>query len=162
MSTNSATEETTVLQMRFRPTLRAISIVLVIIGLLVSGYLSYAELTDTSTVCADTGSLNCDVVQNSVYSQIMGIKIAYLGFATYVALLLLLALEDRIGFLREYGMMLVFGITLFAFLFSMWLIYVQAVLLQAFCQWCLAHEVTMTLLFGISMWRLRNMLMAKA
>ena len=53
---------------------------------------------------------------------------------------------------------LVFGVTLFAFLFSMWLVYVQVALLQALCLWCLGHEITMTLLFIVSGLRLRQML----
>lgn len=158
MSTKSAANETHV--MRLPLSLRNISIALVIIGLLISGYISYTELTDTSTVCVDSGQFNCDAVQSSVYSQIMGIKIAYLGLATYVVLLALLLLENRFSILRDYGVMFVFGITLFAFLFSMWLIYVQAGILQSFCVWCLGHEVTMTALFILSSLRLRNTLMA--
>jgi uncharacterized membrane protein len=77
-----------------------------------------------------------------------------------VGLLVLLLLEPRVGFLREYGPMIVFGITLFAFMYSMWLVYVQAGILQAFCPWCLSHELTMTILFIVSALRLWNILKA--
>ena len=59
----------------------------------------------------------------------------------------LLLLEDRIPLLQTYGLTLLFGITLFAFMYSMWLVYVQAAILQSFCPWCLAHEAVMTVLF---------------
>jgi len=36
---------------------------------------------------------------------------------------------------------------LFAFLFSVYLVYVQAALLNAYCPWCLTHEALITALF---------------
>jgi len=134
--------------------LRTISLLLVAAGLFVSGYLSYTKLTQTSMVCVEAGAFNCDVVASSVYSRIFGIEIAYLGFLTYLVLGGLLVLQTRISLLRDYGTTLIFGITLFAFLFSMWLVYVQVALLQALCPWCLAHEIIMTLLFAVSAVRL--------
>lgn len=131
-----------------------VSLVLIAIGLLVSGYLSYSQLNDTPMVCIDNGAFNCDRVQTSAYSKFLGIEVAYLGFMTYVVLGGLLLLEKRVGFLQDYGPILVFGITLFAFLFSMWLVYAQVVLLQALCPWCLAHELIITILFGVSSVRL--------
>jgi uncharacterized membrane protein len=62
----------------------------------------------------------------------------------------LLLLEDRIEFLQENGLTLLFGIVFFGFLYSMYLIYIQAGVLDAFCQWCLAHEVLIALLFIVT------------
>lgn len=137
-----------------RDWLRMISLLLVVAGLFVSGYLSYTKLTQTALVCVEGAAFNCDAVSSSVYSRIFGVEIAYLGFLTYVALGALLLFQNRAAFLRSYGTALLFGITLFAFLFSMWLVYVQVALLQALCPWCLAHEVIMTLLFIITSARL--------
>jgi uncharacterized membrane protein len=68
----------------------------------------------------------------------------------------LLLLQNRIGFLQEYGVMIQFGIIMFAFLFSMWLVYVQFFRLQALCPWCLSHEANMTVLFAVSIVRLKR------
>lgn len=136
--------------------LRMVSLAMVALGLLVSGYLSYVQLAGVEMVCAVGAQGGCDVVQNSVYAELFGIKIAYLGFATYVAIGGLILLQDRIGFLREYGMLLTFGLVLFAFVYSVYLVYLQAFVLRAFCQWCLAHEAIMTVLFvvtSIRTWR---------
>jgi uncharacterized membrane protein len=137
-----------------RDWLRIVSLLLVAAGLFVSGYLSYTKLTQTALVCVEGGTFNCDIVSNSIYSRIFGIEVAYLGFLTYLALGALLLLERRVTFLRDYGTALMFGLTLFAFLFSMWLVYVQVALLQALCPWCLAHELIMTFLFIIASARL--------
>jgi uncharacterized membrane protein len=140
-----------------RDTLRLLSLALVIIGLLISGYLSYVKLAEVPLVCVQgSDTFNCEVVQNSAYSRIAGIPVAWLGFATYIVLLALVLLENRINFLEENGVMLFFGITLFAWLYSMYLVYLQFFVLKALCPWCLGHEVIMTLLFVISLLRLRN------
>jgi uncharacterized membrane protein len=56
----------------------------------------------------------------------------------------------------------VFGIVLFAFLFSVFLVYVQAAIIRAFCPWCLTHEALITILFGLSAWRLRGVFNTEA
>jgi uncharacterized membrane protein len=136
--------------------LRVVSLVLVFLGLLVSGYLSYVKLTDVPMACIQGSVFNCDVVQNSVYSEMFGIPIAWMGFATYIVIGLLLLFQDRIAFLREYGMLILFGVVLFAWVYSMYLVYLQGWVIGAWCQWCLMHEIIMTVLFGVTLIRLRN------
>lgn len=141
-----------------RDTLHTISLLLIVAGLLISGYISFTDLTHTSLVCTEGGMFNCDLVQSSIYSRLAGIKIGYLGFLAYLGLGGLLVLEERLPFLQVYGKTLIFGATLFAFLYAIWLVYVQAMLLEAFCIWCMAHEINITLLFGVSALRLwRNL-----
>ena len=88
-----------------RQTLWTISLVLVVIGLLISGYLSYTKLADTETVCIEDDGFDCDLVNNSKYAEIMGFPITYLGFATYVFIGVLLLLEERLAFLKENGVL---------------------------------------------------------
>jgi uncharacterized membrane protein len=138
---------------RFRVTLRHVSLVLIAFGLLVSGYLSYAKLTNTATVCSVSERFDCGTVQNSRYSEIAGIPIAVLGFVMYATLGTLTLLQSRVAFLRENGMILIFGIALFAWMYSMYLVYLQWQVIGVFCQWCLAHEANMTVLFGVTLLR---------
>ena len=140
--------------------LRLASLVLVLIGIIISGYLSYTKLANTSTVCVEGAAFNCDAVTSSIYGKVAGIPVAYLGLAAYLFIGALLLLENRVPFLSEYGIMLVFGITLFGFIYSIFLIYVQAVILNSFCVWCLGHEAAMTLLFVLSGVRLYRSLKA--
>ncbi|NDJ51830.1 MAG: vitamin K epoxide reductase family protein [Chloroflexi bacterium] len=122
----------------------------------VSGYLAYTKLFDVSMLCVGGGLFDCGTVRNSIYSEIMGVPIGLLGFLTNLVLVGVLAGQKRIPFLQEYGPLLFFGILLFATLYSIWLIYVQAQLLQAYCNWCLAHEVIVFALFGLSIVLLRR------
>ena len=132
---------------------RRAQLLLVIIGLAVAGYLSFLKLAAAPAVCVETGPFNCNVVLNSQYSELAGLPIAYLGFAVYVAMGAILFLEDRVALMREWGRLLAFGIGLFAWLFSMWLVYVQFALLEALCPWCLTHETNFTVLFALICYR---------
>lgn len=135
-----------------------VSLVLVAIGLIISGYLSYVKLTNVEMACAAGSVFNCDVVQNSSYSRMFNIPIAWLGLATYIVIGVLLLIQNRVAFLREYGMLLLFGLVLFGWVYSMYLVYVQFFVLKALCMWCLMHEINFTILFIVTALRLRNFL----
>ena len=134
-------------------TVRRAQMLFIVIGLLVAGYLSYLKLVDAPAVCVESGPFDCNVVLNSQYSELSGVPIAYLGFAVYAAIGLVVLLETRLDFLRQFGSLITFGIGLFAWLFSMWLVYVQFALLQALCPWCLTHETNFTILFALICYR---------
>lgn len=132
---------------------RRAQFLLVLIGIFVAGYLSYLKLAEAPAVCVETGPFDCNVVLNSQYSELGGVPIAYLGFAVYAVIGAILVLERRVDLMREWGRLLSFGIGLFAWLFSMWLVYVQFVLLEALCPWCLTHETNFTVLFALICYR---------
>ena len=138
--------------------LKRASLLLALAGLAISLYLSYVKLADAEVVCAASGPINCEVVQNSVWSRLAGVDVALLGALAWLVMGAILLLETRVDLLAGHGALLVFGISLFGFLFSMWLIYVQGGILQAWCLWCLAHELVMTLMFLASAARLRLLL----
>jgi uncharacterized membrane protein len=133
--------------------LRAASFVVLALAIVISGYLSYLKLSNTSAVCLESAVFDCGTVLNSVYSELGGIPIAWLGLGTNLLVVALLLLENRVGVLRQFGVALVFGVVLFAFLFSVYLVYVQAFLIGAYCPWCLTHEALITVLFVLSLRR---------
>ncbi|MBC8170915.1 MAG: vitamin K epoxide reductase family protein [Anaerolineae bacterium] len=139
-----------------------LSLLLVLIGTVISAYLTYTELTQTEVVCTDTGAFDCDTVQSSAYSKLAGIPIVYLGLATYLLIGALLLLQKRVVFFQEFGGMLIFGLVLFAWLYSMYLVYLQLFVLKAICQWCFTHEINMTILFVVTCFRLKNELTIEA
>lgn len=130
-------------------TLRNVALLLVVVGMGISGYLSYIKFSASASTCVASDVFNCNMVLNSAYSELAGVPIAYLGFLTYVTLGVLFLFEERVAFLQEYGFLLIFGVGVFAWVFSMWLVYVQFFLLQTLCSWCLSHEANFTVLFGV-------------
>ena len=134
---------------------RNLSFVVLFFAILVSGYLSYLKLdTSAHAVCVPGEIFDCGTVLNSVYSEITGIPIAWLGLGVNLVVVSLLLLETRVNFFSQYSVPLVFGLLLFATLFSVYLIYVQAVLITKYCPWCLSHEAMVFIVFGLSSKRL--------
>ena len=138
--------------------LRVTAVVLAVIGLLVAGYMSWAELTDNTTACVDAGSIDCEAVQSSAYAQTFGIPVAILGFLGYVAILGVLVLEDQVVWLATYGRTLVVGMALFGVLFQIYLTYIEAAVLEKWCQWCVTSFVVISALLVVSAWRLHRFL----
>lgn len=147
MATTPQAANTSVSQPRIKLDLRTLSFILIFLALVVSGYLTYVKLTDTAMACVHGGKFDCGVVQNSAYSEIFGVPIAVYGFITNWVVLGLLVASSRIPFFIENGLILVFGVVFFEFIYSVYLVYVQHFLLKAYCPWCLSHEAIITLLF---------------
>ena len=53
-------------------------------------------------------------------------------------------------------MMLYFGLLLFAWMYSMFVVYAQFAIIRALCMWCLTHELNITILFIVGILRLRR------
>jgi uncharacterized membrane protein len=121
-------------------------ILLSVIGLIDSGYLSWIKISHTEEKCI-SGLGNCAAVNTSIYSELFNIPVAYFGFATYVAILLLLLSGRNYKRFTPY---LLFGITLVGVLFTIYLIYAQFDLLKTFCPYCLLSAITISGLFIIS------------
>lgn len=133
--------------------LRITGIVLCIAGILVAGYLAWAEVTGNETQCADVGKLDCSAVQNSAYAKVFGFPIAVLGLMGYVAILGVMVLEDQIEILATYGRTLNLGFALFGVIFSVYLSLIEATVLDAWCQWCVASAILITALLVIAAYR---------
>src|SRR5690606_6362223 len=144
-----------------RFTLRRIGLLLVVLGLLITGYMTYNKLAGIPLQCAEVGMINCAVVENSAWSRVMGIPTAMLGFIAHLMVGTVLALETRNSFFREYAPLMLTGITLFALLYHCYLtFYVALTVLKALCPYCLAAHTVMAIQFVVSVIRLRRYLMS--
>ncbi len=144
------TESTAAAQPR-RLTLRTVSIALVVIGLFITGYLSYTHLTNAEVACVQNSSIfNCEDVNSSIYSEFMGIYVGYLGLAADIFLLIVLVAEPRIELLQVYGVVIVFAVVLLAWLYHDYLTYVSFTRIHELCPWCLTEHTIMTILLIIT------------
>ena len=125
---------------------------LVIVGLLVSIYMTIYKITSNDKLCLGSG--DCSTVNNSRYAEVNGIPVAALGVIGYGAILTVLFLERQRGFFQQNGTLLIFGMALAGFLFTLWLIYVEIVLISAICPFCVTSQIAMTLIFILAVIRL--------
>ena len=132
--------------------LSQLAIILTVIGLLVSIYMTIYKITSNDSMCIGSG--DCKTVNASRYAEVYGIPVAVLGIAGYSAILAVLLLERNPGFFQQNGTLLFFGLSLTGFLFTLYLIFVETVLIKAYCPFCITSQTAMTIIFIISVIRL--------
>ena len=138
--------------MRSLDKLRLTSFIIAAIGLLDSLYLSYSKLSHTQVYCAGSG--NCEMVNSSVYSEIAGIPIAFLGAAAYLVILIVLYLEGKGDFWKENSPLIIFGMTLAGTLYSIYLTFIEIAVLKAICPYCVVSAIAQVSLLFVTVVRL--------
>jgi uncharacterized membrane protein len=114
------------------------------IGLIDSAYLGINSLQGFVVPCGL--SSGCDEVLNSSYSHLLGVPISWFGFCFY-GFVAACALFSAFGFVRLLRFSL--AATVPAFIVTLYLLYVQAFTLKAFCQYCLLSALLVTLILGL-------------
>ena len=112
-----------------------------LLGLADAIYLTVEHVTGQSVRC--TIVAGCSEVLSSSYAVVGGIPLAAVGAAAYFSVFSLTTLA-AFGY-RIAGMLLT-PLVLLMFLFSLWLIYLQAFVIHAFCQFCLLSAAITTAL----------------
>jgi uncharacterized membrane protein len=135
--------------------LSQLAIILTVIGLLVSVYMTIYKITSDDSMCVGSG--DCKTVNESRYSEVtiggLVVPVAAIGVVGYTAILAVLLLEQRVNFLQQNGSLVFFGLSLMGFLFTLYLIYVEIALIKAYCPFCITSQVAMTLIFILSVIR---------
>ncbi len=125
------------------------------IGIFVAGYLVTKRFTGGSLAC--TRWAQCDVVNNSIYSQIYGVPVSVMGLAGYL-LLLALALAGLRADARMRHRILVTGLllSLGGVGFSAYLTYLEIYVIEALCAWCVGSAIIITLLVVVHAFGVRR------
>jgi uncharacterized membrane protein len=115
-------------------------------GFVVSAYLTIVHYRGYVSPCYVVQG--CETVQTSKYSVILGVPVALAG-AVFFGLLFYLA----VGLLRSSALRLVWAFRVLAFIGALAIIplfLLQAIVLKAFCTYCLATEVLMLAIWVLS------------
>ena len=126
----------------------ALAAVLSLVGLADAIYLTVEHLSGRSVRCTVTSG--CSEVLSSAYATIGGYPLAFFGALAYFTAFSLATLaafgSERAGKLLSVLVALMFAM-------SLWLLYLQAFVLHAFCQYCLLSAAITTLLLFIVIFR---------
>ena len=133
-------------------------VALPLIGIADASYITYEDLTGYIPACGS--GFDCGTVLTSSYSHIGPVPIAALGLVYYLVLFvlgILLMLEiDVTRFLPKSfkkvvsTQQLYTAITALGLLFSLYLLFIMAVVLQSWCLFCLISAFTSAALFFVS------------
>ena len=130
-------------------------LLLALLGVGVSSYLLYEHFV--APIACFTGE-GCQTVDDSVYSEIFGVPMSGIGLVSYLGIIAL-----QLGSLRardplaSYCQLAVFGAAVAGTVFGVYLTYLEVVVIQALCSWCLTSAVIITLILLLSLWALRAM-----
>jgi uncharacterized membrane protein len=128
--------------------LRAGVAVLALGGIAIAGYLTYVHYQPEALIC--TGGGGCETVQKSSYAELAGLPVALVGLGAFIVMLALVAWDS------ELARTLAAALALAALGFSVYLVSLQAFVIDAWCVWCLVNDlVIVPLLVVLTVWRAR-------
>ena len=118
-------------------------------GFLDAAFLTLEHFLNRIPPCGFNG---CEVVTASAYSAIFGVPVALLGAIYYFLMFVGAIFAWQKG--SDYYFRLLGRATWIGFLTSLWFIYVQLFVINAFCIYCIFSALTSTTLFILGMdWR---------
>lgn len=114
---------------------------LAVIGAFVSSYLVTVHWGWWQAGCFGVG--DCEAVNQSRYSELLGIPVALLGALAYLAIIAASALIAR-EIYPEYAQIGQFFIAAIGVIFSAYLSYIEVFVLHAICPWCVLSAILIT------------------
>ena len=122
--------------------------VLAICGIVVSSISLQHHFATSKTPYCDIGeAFNCDIVNRSEYSSIMGIPVALIGMLGFAALAGLATVYRK----RLETPAMLFGGAVAGLAFALWLTYVEARILGVYCILCLSSLALITTISLLTM-----------
>lgn len=115
-------------------------------GFFLASYVYIKKNRKENLVCPLDGK--CDDVVNSKFSKFLGLPVEVMGMIYYIMIVLFYGYF----FLNPYGVsdilkFFVTGLTIGAFIFSIYLVFIQAFILKKWCTWCLFSAGFSTFIF---------------
>ena len=120
--------------------------IVALLGLSDAIYLTVQHVTGQSVICTIVSG--CSEVLSSSYAVVAGVPLALIGAAAYFSVFSLATLA---AFGYRIARTLLTALVVLMFLVSLWLIYLQAFVIGAFCQFCLLSAAITTALTVIAL-----------
>ncbi len=126
--------------------LRIAVLVVAAAGAAIAGYLTYVHYQPDALICTVGGG--CEKVQDSKYAVLVGIPVPVLGLVAYLTVIGLVLWDS------ELARALAAGLALGAVGFAIYLVSLQAFVIDAWCIWCLVNDVVIVPLLAVTtVWR---------
>ena len=123
-------------------------------GIFVGVYLTLYKFGVIGSLVCNVGS--CEKVQSSKYSVFMGLPVATWGIGFYLLMLALSVASMQERYADSRGLSLaMFLVASWGVLFTGWLNYLEAFVIDAWCEWCLGSAAMVLVLFVLALldWR---------
>lgn len=123
-------------------------VVLNLLAVLITIYLIYAHFKPSASgICNFSEKWDCEIVNQSIYSEFFGVPVSVFGFITYV---LLSAFAIR-GLKHQQARLipLVLGCVIGGVGFSLYLTGIETFVLKTYCIFCVTQQVIILLDLGL-------------
>jgi len=119
-------------------------------GLVVAGYLTYVEITQSKAICGPIG--NCNSVQQSPYAKLFGVlPVGVFGMIGYLGIIIVwitwwFGSENS----KNISSQVMWGMALLGTFFSIYLTFLEPFVIGATCAWCITSAILITLILVIN------------
>ncbi|MBU1112086.1 MAG: vitamin K epoxide reductase family protein [archaeon] len=146
-------------------TIMIILLSLALLGLVTSIYLTTLHYKGVDSICDFNQQFSCTDVSRSAYAKIFSIPVSILGMVGYAffAIMALLILKNfNFGkihkrFNQKWIAGLYFYVTLLAFLFSLYLTYIELNAIHVICPLCLLSQIIIIIMVFFSYLHYKNL-----
>jgi len=125
------------------------SLLLALVGLAVSAYLTYEHYSASTTLaCPENSAINCVKVTSSSYAELLGVPVALLGLLFYLGVTALClptawrASSPWVGRIRLLA-------AASGVVFVLYLVWAELFRIEAICLWCTVVHVSTVALFAV-------------
>jgi dihydroorotate dehydrogenase subfamily 2 len=122
--------------------------ILALVGIVDAAYLTYDHYTDFILPCTSGALVDCGRVLDSEYAILFGIPLAVWGLLHYVVLFLISMIYGFTN--RKLFIFLLLAQTTIGLLFSVYFVYLQLIVIQAICLYCMISALNSLALFLIT------------
>jgi uncharacterized membrane protein len=129
---------------------RMAAALLALVGVLLATYLYLYKIGVIGSMACGAGS--CELVQTSRWSRFLGVEVSLIGLLGYASILGVSLVGLQPAHLKrrwpDNSLLLLSGGGL---LFSLYLTYLELVVIDAICRWCVVSAVLIALIFLVSL-----------
>ena len=126
--------------------LRIAIVIVALVGIAATGYLSVVEVAGEAPVCL-SGGTGCRTVAASPYAELVGVRVSYLGLLGFVGLIGSALIPGPLGRFGGACMAVTGGG------FSIYLTAVELTVIDAVCEYCLVTAASMVVLLALTLTR---------
>src|SRR3989442_3196766 len=122
---------------------------LALVGFLIALYPGLHAIGVIGELKCGTGS--CEVVETSPYARVAGVPVAFFGVLGYVALFVTALVGLQSSFLSKRSpSVLLAALATAGLLFTAYLTYLEAFVIQAWCRWCLGSAAVIAVILVVA------------
>ncbi len=132
-----------------------------LLAIIIFSYLLFLHYSESESFCDFAPGLSCDIVNKSIYSEFppgSGLPVSAMGIITFLIVLLLLYVikEDKkiklskTIFNRKKCSSLLFYLMAISFLFALYLVYTELILILSICILCVVADIIIVIMLILS------------